>query len=86
MSQYAIAKSKKTPRLRIIPVEEAVIQPPRSLTHMNNITITDSSLEEITNYYDTVLNVDKTTYVSSNDEPTPMDCVKEMLESIPDEF
>ncbi len=37
-------------------------------------------------YYDKVLNKDKTTYVSTNDEPTPMECVSEMLERVPDEL
>ncbi len=42
--------------------------------------------EQICNYYDTVLNLDKTTYKSPNDEPTPMNCVQEMFEIIPNDF
>lgn len=37
-------------------------------------------------YYDDVLNLDKTTYVSSNDEPTPMDCIMEMIGKLPDDL
>ena len=84
MSQHVDVKCRKSPRLRIVssltPTNET-----NSITP-NDITITNSALEKITNYYDTVLNVDRTTYVSSNDEPTPMDCVKELVDSIPNEF
>ena len=37
-------------------------------------------------HYDNVLNKDKSTYKSSNDETTPLDCVKEMIQSIPESF
>jgi adenine-specific DNA-methyltransferase len=42
--------------------------------------------EEVCTYYDDVLNADKSTYKSSNDEPTPMQCVKELVQSIPADF
>jgi len=42
--------------------------------------------EELELYYDDVLNLDKSTYKNSNDEPTPIDCVKEMVKKIPLEF
>jgi SAM-dependent methyltransferase len=42
--------------------------------------------KELFNYYDTVLNKDKTTYKSSNDEPTPIDCITEMLDKVPEEL
>lgn len=35
-------------------------------------------------HYDTVLNTDKSTYKNSNDEPTPIGCIEEMLDKIPD--
>lgn len=50
------------------------------------LSITTSLREEICRHYDTVLNVDKSTYTSTNDEPTPMKCVKELIDSIPAEF
>jgi adenine-specific DNA-methyltransferase len=50
------------------------------------ITIDTSSFEEIQTYYDEILNMDKSTYKSSNDEPTPINCVKEMISKIPSEL
>lgn len=41
---------------------------------------------ELKTYYDTVLNVDKSTYKSSNDEPTPIACIEDMLSKIPAEL
>ena len=41
---------------------------------------------ELKDFYETILNKDKTTYKSTNDEPTPIDCVCEMLTKIPDEL
>ncbi len=52
----------------------------------NNINIDNSSFEDIKIYYDTILNLDKSTYKSSNDEPTPITCVCEMINKIPDEL
>lgn len=50
------------------------------------INIDTSSFEEIQTYYDEILNMDKSTYKSSNDEPTPINCVKEMISKIPSEL
>ncbi|NCA22184.1 MAG: class I SAM-dependent methyltransferase [Crocinitomicaceae bacterium] len=57
-----------------------VIQP------TNKITIETSTFDEIKKYYDETLNTDKATYKSSNDEPTPIDCVIEMISKIPSEL
>ena len=46
----------------------------------------DSSFIELKKYYDETLNLDKRTYKSSNDEPTPIDCIEEMIQKIPDEL
>jgi len=46
----------------------------------------DRSFDELKEYYDTVLNVDKSTYTNTNDEPTPIGCVMEMVSKIPDEL
>ncbi len=51
-----------------------------------SITIDTSSFDEIKKYYDETLNVDKSTYKSSNDEPTPIDCISEMISKIPAEL
>jgi type I restriction-modification system DNA methylase subunit len=48
--------------------------------------VNSSSQEELKEYYDKVLNMDKSTYKSSNDEPTPIDCIGDMIDTIPDEF
>ena len=46
----------------------------------------NSTFEELCVYYDTVLNTDKSTYKSSNDEPTPIMCASEMVNKIPEEL
>lgn len=48
--------------------------------------VSNSSLDTIKTYYDQVLNIDKSTFCSSNDEPTPIDCVQEMVSKIPEEL
>ena len=50
------------------------------------ITIDTSTFNEIKKYYDQTLNTDKRTYKSSNDEPTPIDCISEMISKIPNEL
>ena len=45
-----------------------------------------NNYEDIKSYYDEVLNIDKSTFKSSNDEPTPIGCIEEMMSKIPDEF
>jgi len=50
------------------------------------IDIDISSFEEIKQYYDEVLNTDKSTYKSSNDEPTPINCINEMINKLPNEL
>lgn len=50
---------------------------------MNIIT---SSYTDLKNHYNSILNCDKTTYKTSNDEPTPIACIEDMLNIIPAEF
>ena len=52
---------------------------------MSTITI-DSSFSELQKYYDETLNTDRSTYKSSNDEPTPITCINEMISKIPIEL
>ena len=40
----------------------------------------------IKKYYDNILNKDKNLVETSNDEPTPLDCVEEIVNKIPEEF
>jgi SAM-dependent methyltransferase len=49
-------------------------------------TVDVSTFDVIKKYYDDVLNVDKSTYKTSNDEPTPIDCISEMISRIPADF
>jgi len=49
------------------------------------MNIKENNYEEIKKYYDSFLNLDKSTYKNSNDEPTPIGCIEEMLGRIPNE-
>ena len=50
------------------------------------MNVRTNSFGELKLYYDTVLNTDTDSFVTSNDEPTPIDCVEEMVASLPPEF
>ena len=50
------------------------------------MSILSKSIEDLIVFYDKTLNVDKSTYVTTNDEPTPMNCVLEMINEIPAEL
>ena len=52
---------------------------------MTNPTI-DNDFSLIKTYYDTILNKNKNLVETSNDEPTPIDCVQEMVNKIPEDF
>jgi len=49
-------------------------------------TITNNDYATIKEYYDNVLNKNKDLVVTTNDEPTPITCVEEMVNKIPDLF
>lgn len=53
---------------------------------MTTPTIQHNSFQELKDYFDDVLNTDKRTYTSSNDECTPLDCVLEMINKLPEEL
>lgn len=53
---------------------------------MSTLTVDSATFAELAAYYDNVLNADKSTYKSSNDEPTPIQCVSAMIAAIPAEF
>jgi len=53
---------------------------------MSKKTIDTSTFEELKRYYDKTLNTDKSTYKSSNDEPTPIDCISDMISKVPIEL
>ena len=55
---------------------------PNNANNANNFTIVTnctnintSTSAQLQQYYDKVLNLDKSTYKSSNDEPTPINCI-----------
>ncbi len=48
--------------------------------------ITTENYNTIKLYYDDVLNKNKDLVVTTNDEPTPIDCVEEMISKIPESF
>ena len=41
---------------------------------------------EIKNMYDTVINKDKKSFMTTNDEPTPIGCIEDMLSKVPHEL
>ena len=49
-------------------------------------TITTSDYDTIKMYYDDNLNKDTDLVVTTNDEPTPIECVEEMINKIPESF
>ena len=48
--------------------------------------ITRNSPQDIKSFYDQVLNADRSSFKTSNDEPTPISCVEEMIGKIPKKF
>jgi adenine-specific DNA-methyltransferase len=63
----------------------SVIKP--MITHIEGDKITIlNDYHSVKEYYDTVLNKDKSTFKTSNDEPTPISCIEEMIEKIPNEL
>jgi methylase of polypeptide subunit release factors len=50
------------------------------------MNIENNSYEELKIYYNKNLNCDKSTYKSSNDETTPIECIEEMINKIPIEL
>jgi adenine-specific DNA-methyltransferase len=79
-SSYNKHKQRKTPCINNTEDTTTENEP------INNITIENSTFDELKKYYDEVLNVDKSTYKSSNDEPTPIDCISEMISKVPIEL
>jgi SAM-dependent methyltransferase len=69
-----------------VPLCSSVENPSVAIQHTQKITIDTSTFNEIKKYYDETLNTDKSTYKSSNDEPTPIDCISEMISKIPNEL
>ena len=53
---------------------------------MDTPTIFTHGYEALKKHYDSILNKDKSTYKNTNDEPTPIGCIEEILSYVPNEF
>jgi SAM-dependent methyltransferase len=76
---------EKLTKLNVI-LSSVIEEPLHVIQCTNKITVDTSTFNEIKKYYDETLNTDKSTYKSSNDEPTPIDCISEMISKIPKEL
>lgn len=61
-------------------VEESDIEEEQKMNIMN------TNYLDIKNHYDKELNIDKSTYKTTNDETTPIGCIEEMLSKVPKSF
>ena len=89
-SHYTQHQKRKTPCVNeskikelIVPLYSSVENQSVVIQPITKITIDTSTFNELKKYYDETLNTDKSTYKSSNDEPTPIDCISEMISKIP---
>jgi adenine-specific DNA-methyltransferase len=57
-----------------------------NLKNTNQLNINNSSYEQLKEYYDNHLNVDRSSFKTSNDECTPIGCVEEMLSKLPQDL
>jgi len=91
-SNYNQHKNRKTPCINESIIEKIVEEKvKKQLNILQNTSndeknIINTSFESLKNYYNNTLNLDKSTYKSSNDEPTPIECIEEMMEKIPEEL
>jgi SAM-dependent methyltransferase len=76
---------EKLTKLNVVPLPSCLSPSPVAVqpTEQKKITIDTSTFEEMKKYYDETLNADKSTYKSSNDEPTPIACISEMISKVP---
>jgi adenine-specific DNA-methyltransferase len=91
-SHYTQHCKRKTPCIKTnvptpYPNPESISSSQPIQTHTPQTPNIDTvSLEDLKKYYDEVLNTDKSSYKSSNDEPTPIDCIIEMISKLPAEL
>jgi adenine-specific DNA-methyltransferase len=81
-------KSKKTVKSKS---NKLIIESDSENEIINNVeetilNIDNSNFDVLKEYYDNILNLDKSTYQSSNDEPTPINCIVDMINKIPEEL
>ena len=58
---------------------------PTSNTENSEMNI-NYNYDILKNYYNNILNKDKKTFKTKNDEPTPIECVEYMISKIPNEL
>ena len=96
-SQYTQHQKRKTPCVNETKIRELVdntvdeknLSSSLSSAPSSNADkphIDGSSFEQLQKYYDEILNLDKSTYTSTNDEPTPIGCICEMIRKIPEDL
>ena len=66
--------------------EKLIIKDCSIINQQNMNPTINNNYQEIKKYYDTILNLDKRLVQTSNDEPTPIDCVEEMVNKVPESF
>jgi adenine-specific DNA-methyltransferase len=83
-SHYTQHIKRKTPCIK---VDSHTPPPPLDLKSTSQTpNIYTASFDDLRKYYDEVLNTDKSSYKSSNDEPTPINCIVEMISKLPIEL
>lgn len=82
-TQYNRHRNRKTP---CVNSSSQTDKQTENVRIIRDISIEHSTFEDLKYYYDEILNNDKSTYQSSNDEPTPIDCVYEIIRKIPTEL
>lgn len=96
-SHYTQHQKRKTPCVAESKIKELIDKsveqklntitgPLQPTEDTSSVTIDNSTFEQLRKYYDDVLNTDKSTYKSSNDEPTPINCVCEMITKLPSDL
>jgi SAM-dependent methyltransferase/phage FluMu protein Com len=89
-SHYTQHLKRKTPCVKAdsqIPSQtQTPTQTPTPTSPSPTPNIDTASFEDLRKYYDEVLNTDKSSYKSSNDEPTPINCIIEMISKLPTEL
>ena len=76
----------KTPNSSNLNKNNLIIGMENSIVNkMDNPTL-NNNYSDIKSYYDNILNIDKNLVETSNDEPTPIDCVEEMVNKVPEDF
>jgi adenine-specific DNA-methyltransferase len=92
-SHYTQHCKRKTPCIKVdshtptpLPNLESISVSTQILIQTQTPNIDTASFNDLRKYYDEVLNTDKSSYKSSNDEPTPINCIVEMISKLPVEL